>query len=159
MIIAAVCVLCAGCSSGSNNAGPAANIAGNNAAGNNAPIADGTYSVKFDSDGSMFHINEVYKGRGILTVKNGEMTVHIVMPSKKIVNLFYGKAADAKKQGAKLIEPVTENVTYPDGITEETYAFDIPVPYLDKEFDCAIIGNHENWYDHKVIVSDPQPIQ
>ena len=31
---------------------------------------------------------------------------------------------------------------------------DIPVPYLDKEFDLALIGTKGTWYDHKVSVSD-----
>ena len=35
------------------------------------------------------------------------------------------------------------------------YGFDIPVPALDEEFDVALIGTHGNWYDHKVVVSDP----
>ena len=32
-------------------------------------LADGTYSAKFDTDSSMFHVNEAYDGRGTLTVK------------------------------------------------------------------------------------------
>ncbi len=51
-------------------------------------LADGTYSAKFDTDSGMFHVNEVYDGRGTLTVKDGKMTLHIVMPSQNIVNLF-----------------------------------------------------------------------
>lgn len=118
-------------------------------------LADGVYSAKFDTDGSMFHVNEVCEGRGILTVKDGEMTMHIVLPSKNTVNLFYGLAEDAQKDGAELIDPVVESVTYPDGLTEEVHAFDIPVPYLEEEYDLALIGTKGVWYDHKVNVSDP----
>ena len=78
------------------------------------------------------------------------MSMHLVMPSKNVVNLFYGLAEDAKKDDAELIEPATEEVTYPDGMTEEVYAFDIPVPYLDETFDLALIGKKGKWYDHKV---------
>jgi len=46
-------------------------------------------------------------------------------------------------------------VTYADGYTQEVYGFDIPVPALDEEFDVALIGRHGNWYDHKVVVSNP----
>ena len=118
-------------------------------------LADGVYSARFDTDSSMFHVNEVCEGRGTLTVKDGEMTMHIVLPSKNTVNLFYGMAEDAQKDGAELIDPVVESVTYPDGLTEEVHAFDIPVPYLEKEYDVALIGTKGVWYDHKVSVSDP----
>lgn len=104
----------------------------------------------------MFHVNEAYDGRGTLTVKNGKMTLHIVMPSQNIVNLFLGTAEDAQKDGAKLIQPTTEEVTYSDGSKEEVYAFDVPVEALEKEFDLALIGTKGKWYDHKVSVSDTQ---
>ena len=117
-------------------------------------LADGTYSAKFDTDSSMFHVNEAYDGRGTLTVKNGKMTLHIVMPSQNIVNLFLGTAEDAQKDGAKLIQPTTEEVTYSDGSKEEVYAFDVSVEALDQEFDLALIGTKGKWYDHKVSVSD-----
>ena len=119
-------------------------------------LADGTYSAKFDTDSSMFHVNEVYDGRGTLTVKNGEMTLHIVMPSQNVVNLFLGTAEDAQKDGADLIQPTTEKVTYSDGTSEEVNAFDVPVKELNKEFDLALIGTKGVWYDHKVSVSDAQ---
>ena len=124
-----------------------------------AALKDGVYSAKFDTDGSMFHVNEVCEGRGILTVKDGEMTMHIVMPSKNTVNLFYGLKEDAQKEGAELIDPVVESVTYPDGLSEEVHAFDIPVPYLDEEYDLALVGTKGTWYDHKVCVSDPVPME
>lgn len=120
-------------------------------------LEDGVYKAEFDTDNSMFHVNEVYDGKGILTVKNGIGTLHIVMPSKNVVNLFYGVAEDAKKDNAELIEPCLEEVTYSDGTTEEVNSFDIPVPYLDKEYDIALIGTKGKWYDHKVKVSGAVP--
>lgn len=39
-------------------------------------LADGTYSAKFDTDSSMFHVNEAYDGRGTLTVKTENDTPH-----------------------------------------------------------------------------------
>lgn len=120
-----------------------------------APIQDGVYSADFKTDSSMFHVNEAYAGRGTLTVKDGYMTIHITMPSKNVLNLFCGTAEDAQKDGAALIQPTTDTVTYEDGTTEEVYGFDIPVPYLDREFDCALIGTKGKWYDHKVSVSNP----
>ena len=118
-------------------------------------LEDGTYTAEFDTDNGMFHVNEANDGKGILTVKDGQMTIHVSLASKKIVNLFVGKAEDAKKDGAELLEPTTDTVTYSDGMTEEVYGFDIPVPALDEEFDVALIGTKGKWYDHKVSVTNP----
>ena len=121
-----------------------------------AALEDGVYSAKFTTDGSMFHVNEVYGDRGTLTVKDGKMTIHITLPSKNTVNLFMGSAEDAQKDGAELLQPTIDTVNYDDGTTEEVHGFDVPVPYLDEEFDVALIGTKGKWYDHKVVVSDVQ---
>ncbi len=121
-------------------------------------LADGFYSAIFETDSSMFSVNETKEGRGELTVKDGAMTIHITLGSKNILNLYPGLAEDAQKEGAPLLEPTVDTVTYSDGMTEEVYGFDVPVPYLDEEFDLALIGKKGKWYDHKVSVSDPQPI-
>lgn len=118
-------------------------------------LEDGTYVVEFNTDSSMFHVNETKDGKGELTVKDGKMTLHITLTSKNIVNLFVGLAEDAQKDGAKLLEPTTDSVTYSDGKTEDVNGFDVPVPYLDKDFDLALIGTKGKWYDHKVSVSNP----
>ncbi|MCC8136905.1 MAG: sirohydrochlorin cobaltochelatase [Clostridiales bacterium] len=120
-----------------------------------AALEDGVYTVNFNTDSSMFHVNEALDGKATLTVENGEMTVHVTLVSKSIVNLYYGLAADAETEGAVLLEPTTDTVTYSDGMTEEVYGFDIPVPALDEEFDVALIGTKGVWYDHKVSVTDP----
>ena len=122
-------------------------------------LPDGIYSVLFSTDSSMFRVNETCNGRGTLTVENGTMTLHITLISKKILNLFPGLAKDAREEGAVLLEPTLDQVTYPDGITEEVFGFDVPVPVLEEEFDLALIGTKGKWYDHKVIVSDPLPIE
>ena len=121
-------------------------------------LADGVYLADFTTDGSMFHVNETKDGKGILTVKDGEMTIHIVMPSKNVVNLFPGPAEDAQKDGAKLIQPKVEEVTYSDGTTEEVNSFDVSVPYLNQTFDLALVGTKGKWYDHKVSVSNAVPM-
>ena len=118
-------------------------------------LADGVYSAEFRTDSSMFHVNEANEGKGTLTVKDGQMTIHVSLVSKKILNLYPGLAADAEKEGAILLQPTTDTVTYSDGETEEVYGFDIPVPALDAEFDLALIGTSGKWYDHKVSVSNP----
>ena len=118
-------------------------------------LADGVYSAEFRTDSSMFHVNEANEGKGTLTVKDGQMTIHVSLVSKNILNLYPGLAADAEKEGAVLLQPTTDTVTYSDGETEEVYGFDIPVPALDTEFDLALIGTSGKWYDHKVSVSNP----
>ena len=120
-------------------------------------LADGVYTADFDTDSSMFHANEACDGKGTLTVKDGEMTIHVSLVSKTILNLFPGLAEDAQKDGAVLLQPTIDTVTYSDGLSEEVYGFDIPVPALDTEFDLALIGKKGVWYDHKVSVSNPEP--
>ena len=135
-----------------------ANASGSSAASASGTLSDGTYTAAFDTDSSMFHVNEAYDGRGTLTVKDSVMTIHISLPSESIVNLFVGTAEDAQKDGAALLYPTTDAVQYADGSTEEVYGYDVPVPALDQEFDLAILGTKGTWYDHKVSVSDPQPV-
>lgn len=118
-------------------------------------LEDGTYTAEFDTDSSMFHVNEACDGKGTLTVKDGVMTIHVSLVSKKIVNLYAGTAEDAQAEGAEIIEPTTDTVTYSDRLSDEVYGFDIPVPALDEEFDVAILGSKGTWYDHKVSVSNP----
>lgn len=120
---------------------------------------DGVYTAEFDTDSNMFHVNEANDGKGTLTVKDGKMTIHVSLVSKSIVNLFVGTAEDAQKEGAEILEPTTDEVTYSDGYKEEVFGFDIPVPALDEEFDCALLGKKGKWYDHKVSVSDPVPAE
>ena len=142
-----VAVFAAGCSAGG----------GKEAETPDPGIEDGTYVVTFKSDHAMFHVNDANNDKGILTVKDGKMTVHVSLQSKKIVNLFYGTKEEAQKDGADLIEPTEDTVYYDDGTTAEVYGFDVPVPALDEEFDVSILGTHGNWYTHKVTVSDPVP--
>ena len=61
-----------------------------------------------------------------------------------------------RKDGAQLLEPTETTVTFDDGYKKKCYAFDIPVAEIDKEFDCAILGEKGSWYNHKVKVTDVQ---
>lgn len=119
-------------------------------------LKDGTYSAKFVTDSSMFKVNEELDGMGELTVKDGKMTIHISLASDSIVNLYPGLADDAQKSDAVLLEPTKDEIKYSDGTTETVNGFDVPVPYLDKDFDLALIGKKGKWYDHKVSVKSPE---
>ena len=120
-------------------------------------LEDGTYTADFNTDSNMFHVNEAKEGKGVLTVKDGKMTIHVSLVSKNIVNVFVGTKEEAQADGAELIEPTTDEVTYSDGTTDEVYGFDIPVEKLDEDFNVAIIGKKGTWYDHVVSVSNPVP--
>ena len=121
-----------------------------------AVLEDGTYTADFNTDSSMFQVNETCDGKGTLTVEDGKMTIHITLRSTNIVNLYPGLAEDAQKDGAELLQPVVETVDYNDGEpAEEVNAFDVPVPAIDEDFDLALIGTKGKWYDHKVSVSNP----
>lgn len=121
---------------------------------------DGVYTVTFETDSSMFHLNESCEGRARLTVVDGAMTVHIPLVSKSIVSLFPGTAEEARAADeSEWLQPLTETVTYSDGYTEEVYAFDVPVPAVGEEFELALIGTKGKWYDHMVRVSDLEPAE
>ncbi|MBE5998118.1 MAG: cobalt chelatase [Sarcina sp.] len=124
-----------------------------------AALEDGIYTAAFTTDSSMFRVNEANDGKGTLVVRDGQMTIHVSLVSKKIVNLFPGTARQAQADGAVLLEPTMDEVTYKDGSTEEVYGFDIPVPAIGEEFDCALVGEKGTWYDHRVSVSDPVKMQ
>ena len=106
-----------------------------------------------------FRVNETCDGKGKLTVQDGKMTIHISLTSQNIVNLFPGTAEEAQKDGAELLQPTVDIVTYEDGISEEVNGFDVPVPVLDEPFNLALIGTKGKWYDHEVIVSNPEKLE
>ena len=122
-----------------------------------AALPDGVYTAEFDTDRSMFHANEACDGKGTLTVKDGKMTFHVSLVSKKIVNLYPGLAADAEAHKTDWLLPTTDTVTYSDGTSDEVYGFDIPVAAVDTDFQLAILGTKGTWYDHVVSVSNAVP--
>ena len=143
--------LLAGCGASSTASSVSSDAASSEAA-STAALPDGVYTADFETDSSMFHANETCDGKGTLTVENGEMTFHVSLASKKIVNLYPGKAADAEANESDWLQPTTDTVTYSDGTSEEVYGFDIPVSALDTDFDLAILGTKGKWYDHVVSV-------
>lgn len=122
-----------------------------------AALPDGVYTADFDTDSSMFHANKANDGKGTLTVKDGQMTFHVSLVSKKIVNLYVGTAEDAASHETDWLQPTTDVVNYSDGTSDEVYGFDIPVEALDEDFQLAILGSKGKWYDHTVRVANAQP--
>ena len=158
LMLAAVLTGCGGASSTASSAvsSEAASAVSAAAASESteAALPDGVYTAEFDTDSGMFHANEACNGMGTLTVENGQMTFHVSLASKKIVNLYVGMAADAEANKADWLLPTTDTVTYSDGTSEEVYGFDIPVSAVDADFDLAILGTKGKWYDHVVSVRD-----
>ena len=164
-LLAASLSACGGSASGAASSAPsseAASSAASSAAASSevsttAALPDGTYTAEFDTDSSMFHVNEALDGKGTLTVENGRMTLHISLASTKIVNLYVGTAADAASHEADWLQPTTDTVTYSDGTSDEVFGFDVPVEALDTDFQLAILGTKGKWYDHTVSVRNAQP--
>jgi len=122
-------------------------------------LEDGCYMVDFDTDNSMFRVNDTMNGKALLTVTEGKGMLHLVLTSKNIVNLYKGVIADVEEHKEDWISPTLEAVTYDDGITEEVNAFDVPVEVIGEEFDLALIGKKQVWYDHKVSISNPESVE
>ena len=163
-LLAASLSACGGSASGTASSAPsgeaASSVASSAAASSEvsaAALPDGTYTAEFDTDSSMFHVNEALDGKGTLTVENGRMTLHISLASTKIVNLYVGTAADAASHEADWLQPTTDTVTYSDGTSDEVFGFDVPVEALDTDFQLAILGTKGKWYDHTVSVRNAQP--
>ena len=156
LMLAAALTGCGGASSTASSAASSEAASAVSAAASEsaeAALPDGVYTAEFDTDSGMFHANEACNGMGTLTVENGQMTFHVSLSSKKIVNLYVGMAADAEANKADWLLPTTDS----DGLTDEVYGFDIPVPALDEEFDVALIGTKGKWYDHTVSIRNAQP--
>ena len=157
LMLAAVLTGCGGASSTASSAASSEAASAVSAAASEpaeAALPDGVYTAEFDTDSGMFHANEACNGMGTLTVENGQMTFHVSLASKKIVNLYVGMAADAEAHEGDWLQPTTDTVTYSDGLSDEVYGFDIPVEALDEDFQLAILGTKGKWYDHVVSVRD-----
>ena len=122
-------------------------------------LPEGVYTVDFLTDSSMFRANEACDRKGTLTVVDGVQTMHVSLAGKKIVNLYPGKAEDAQLEGAVLLQPTVDKVTYSDGFTEEVFGFDVPVVSVGEDFDLALIGTKGVWYDHVVSAAHPVPAE
>ena len=161
LMLAAVLTGCGGASSTASSAASSEAASAVSAAAasesTEAALPDGVYTAEFDTDSGMFHANEACNDMGTLTVENGQMTFHVSLASKKIVNLYVGMAADAEANKADWLLPTTDTVTYSDGTSEEVYGYDIPVAAVDQDFQLALLGTKGKWYDHTVSIRNAQP--
>lgn len=119
-------------------------------------LTDGVYTVDVETDKGMFKLNEAMEGKGTLTVKDGQMVLHMTLSGKGFSKLFLGSAEAAQQEGAEVIECVEDTVNYSDGTTDTANGFDIPVAELDVDLAVAAMGQKSgSWFDHTVRVSNP----
>ena len=119
-------------------------------------LADGVYTVDVTTDGGMFKLSEAVEGKGTLTVKDGQMTVHFTLSGKGFTQVFVGSAEDAQKEGAAVIDAVEDTLKFSDGTTDTANGFDVPVEELNEAFALAAMGKKSaKWYDHTLCVSNP----
>ena len=111
-----------------------------------------------EDDMSQRMLNAMMPGTSVPIHRHPFSSESIMIICGSVDEVFYDNngngVEDAKKDGAELLQPTTDTVTYSDGTTEEVYGFDVPVEALDQEFDLAILGKKGKWYDHKVSVAD-----
>ena len=65
-------------------------------------LEDGVYTAEFDTDSSMFHVNEANDGKGELTVKDGKMTTaRKIWASKKDCKSLCGEFQKMRRKTAQ----------------------------------------------------------
>ncbi len=102
-------------------------------------VADGTYKIEAASNSQYFKIADAE-----LTVKDGEMTAKITIPSMSYLNVYMGTAKDAA--AAKK----SELIGFKE-VNNQT-VFTVPLEALDKEIDIAAFSKaRKKWYDRKVV--------
>ncbi|MEI3521850.1 MAG: hypothetical protein V8Q40_12770 [Anaerosacchariphilus sp.] len=120
-------------------------------------LEDGVYTADFNTDSSMFHVNEFYEGKGTLTVKDGQMTIHVVMPSKNIVNLYEGLAEDAQKDHAELLQADRRDCKFRRWYRAGGgQCLRCTGTGTGRGIRSGADRNKGVWYDHKVSVSNPE---
>lgn len=114
-------------------------------------LEDGWYIADFKSGSNKLQQRETRHGKGEFYVENGMGRIRLSLTDVSVQKLFQGTAEDAKKAGAKLLDLKDQKTG--NGIPVRT-GF-LTVPYLDKEFNCAVLEADGSWSDHKVMVSNP----
>ncbi len=102
-------------------------------------IKNGTYSIKVDSNTSMFKIVDCR-----LTVEDNRMTAVMTLSGKGFSKIYMGGGEQALKDTESNFHNYTDN--------GEQHYFTVPVQALDREIDCAGFSmRKEQWYDHIVV--------
>ena len=107
-------------------------------------VEDGTYDIAVETDSNMFHVDSCE-----LTVQDGAMTAHIVLPGSGFSRIFFGSSeAAAQAADADIFEYALDDAG--------KYTFDLPVSELDTELAVAAWGQRrDRWYDHTILFCSP----
>lgn len=102
-------------------------------------VKEGTYEIEGTSNSAYFKI-----AKAELTVKDGQMTAKITIPSMSYLYVFMGTAKEA------IAAKKSEWIGFKE-VNNQT-VFTIPVEALDKEIDCAAYSKaRKKWYDRKIV--------
>ncbi len=102
-------------------------------------VKDGTYEIEASSNSQYFKIDKAE-----LSVKDGEMTAKITIPSMSYLYVYMGTSKDAAAASKK------EQIDFKE-VNNQT-VFTVPVEALDKEIDIAAFSKaRKKWYDRKVV--------
>ena len=102
-------------------------------------VKDGTYEIEAASNSQYFKIAKTE-----LTVKDGEMTAKITIPSMSYLNVYMGTAKDA------VAAKKSEQIGFKE--VDNQTVFTVPVEALDKEIEIAAFSKaRKKWYDRKVV--------
>lgn len=105
-----------------------------------AAVVDGTYTVNVTSSSSMFKIE-----KAVLTIKDGKMSAVLTLSGTGYEKLYMGTAADAAKAS-------DADFAYYKEDAEGKYTYEVAVPALDQDIDCAAFSSKkQEWYDRVLV--------
>ena len=112
-------------------------------------LNEGVYETAVNSSSSMFRVE-----RCELTVKDGALSVRLVMPSESYAFLYPGTAEDAAKAPESDDIPLTED-------ENGERSFTLPIEALDAAVPCAAYSRKkELWYDRTLVFrADSLPLE
>ncbi len=131
----------------------ASSSASNEASVNKLNLDDGYYMATLTSQDAKFQVNTRMKGLGNLIVEDSLGNISVTLNSNDITKVFVGTAQDAQKEGASVLEARTTKFNNSNGTSEVFNAFLIPVPDIEKEYDCAYFSTDNKWHDNKIKLS------
>jgi len=119
-------------------------------------LTDGVYTATFKTDSSMFRANTDVEKATTVTVKDGKMTVKVILSGTGFDKVFVGSAEDAQKDGAATVDAVLEEVKCTDGSTDTFATFTFDIEKIGEDFNLATRGKKSGkWNDHVISVSNP----
>ena len=111
-------------------------------------MKDGIYEVRVWTDNAAFHM---LGEKQSMAVKDKYAVLYVVLEDETVEAVARGRAKKAAKGKVEVIKPQLMEIEVETDKYELRNEVRIPVPYLDKEFDVAILIDGE-WQNQKMIV-------